>query len=126
MSMETSAQSSEPSIAKVASKGELEVSLENRLKALALRDKELQLREKEIALQDRHGWLAQWNTPVLAAIVAGLVGYIGTLISSSQNRRLERDKQEGVLVLEALKTQGSPAEREKQAAANLVFLLRQA
>ena len=99
----------------------LEVALEARLKALEFRDKELHLREKELSIQKESGILAQWNTPIVAAIVAGLVGYIGTLISSSQNRRLERDKQEGLLVLEALKTQGSLSEREKQAAANLVF-----
>jgi len=50
------------------------------------------------------------------------VGYMGTLISSYQTRQLERDKQQGTLILEAIKTGGAGAEKEKQTAANLVFL----
>jgi hypothetical protein len=62
------------------------------------------------------------RTPVVAAIIVGLVGYVGTLISSYQNRQLKREKQEGTLILEVIKTTGTVEEKERQTAANLVFL----
>ena len=87
-----------------------------------LKEKEFALKEKELDLQHRHSWLARWSTPSVVAIIAGLIGYIGTLISSAQNRHLEREKQEGTIILEAIKTSGTSAEKEKQTSANLVFL----
>ena len=87
-----------------------------------LKERELALKERELDLQHRQSWLARWSTPSVVAIVAGFIGYIGTLISSSQNRQLEREKQEGTLILEAIKTTGTPDEKARQTAANLVFL----
>jgi hypothetical protein len=86
-----------------------------------LKDRELTLKEKELELQQRQGSLAKWSTPAVAAIIAGLIGYIGTLISSHQSRQLEREKQESTLILEVIKTTGTAEERERQTAANLVF-----
>src|SRR5262249_50034567 len=86
-----------------------------------LKEKELALKEKELEIQDKQPWQGRWSTPAVVAIVAGLIGYSGTLISSYQNRQLEREKQEGTLILEAIKTTGTAAEKERQTAANLVF-----
>jgi hypothetical protein len=87
-----------------------------------LREKELALKEQELGLQREQNSRNRWSTPAVVAIVAGLVGYVGTLISNYQNRQLERDKQEGTLILEAIKTAGTSEEKEKLTAANLVFL----
>jgi len=87
-----------------------------------LKEKELALKEKELEFQHRQSSSARWSTPAVVAIVAGFIGYIGTLISSYQNRQLEREKQEGTLILEAIKTTGSADEKSRQTAANLVFL----
>jgi len=86
-----------------------------------LKEKELALREKELNLQFQQSRWARWSTPVVLAIVAGLIGYFGTLISSHQSLQLEREKQEAMLILEAIKTTGTAPEKEKQTAANLVF-----
>lgn len=100
-------------------------SLEERRFALDRRklEQERQLKEKELALkakelQQNPSW---WANPLVLAIVAGFVGYVGTLVSSYFNLRVEREKQESNLLLEAIKTTGTPAEKEKQTAANLVF-----
>jgi hypothetical protein len=80
----------------------------------------------------------------VVAIVAGLIGYLSTLYSSYATRQLEakrqeyteqleqekhqatlqltREKQEGTLILEAIKAGGTKEEKERAAAANLVFL----
>jgi hypothetical protein len=86
-----------------------------------LKEKELVLRDKELNLQLQQSRWARWSTPVVLAIVAGLIGYFGTLISSHQSLQLEREKQEAMLILEAIKTTGTAPEKEKQTAANLVF-----
>jgi hypothetical protein len=78
-----------------------------------LKERELRLKEREIELQQRQGALAKWSTPAVVAIIAGLIGYVGTLISSFQNRQLERDKQESTLLLEVIKTSGTAEERER-------------
>jgi hypothetical protein len=94
---------------------------------------ELNLKKQEFELQRQQSWFSRWNTPAVAAIVAGLLGYIGTLISGCESRQQERDKyeatlaverqkQEGTLILNMIKTEGTQDEREKRAAANLVFL----
>jgi hypothetical protein len=97
------------------------------------RDREIQLNENDFTLRREQSWWAKWSTPAVVAILAGLIGYIGTLISTWQNRNLERDrqeatlnlereKQEGTLILEAIKTAGTAEEKERLTAANLVFL----
>jgi hypothetical protein len=92
---------------------------ENRLR------QERELKEAELAIQRRQLAVGRWTGPVAVAVVAGSVGIIGSFISSAQNRELERRKQEGTLVLEAIRTAGpNGAEREKQAAANLAFLAK--
>jgi hypothetical protein len=141
---------------------ELALKKQDADRQLALREHELTLRERELeqkereaaqelalreqetatrARQNRWSWL---TSPAMVAIVAGLIGYIGTLISSYSTRRLEadrqaatesleqgnreatlrltREKQEGTLILEAIKTGGSAEQKERLAAANLLFL----
>jgi hypothetical protein len=85
-----------------------------------LKERELALRERELEIQRKSR--TPWSTPVVVALVGGVVGYMGTLISSCQTRQLERDKQQGTLILEAIRTVGTGSEKEKQTAANLVFL----
>ena len=85
-----------------------------------LKERELDLRERELEQQRKSR--TPWSTPVVVALVGGILGYMGTLISSCQNRQLERDKQQGTLILEAIRTGGTGAEKEKQTAANLAFL----
>jgi hypothetical protein len=87
-----------------------------------LKEKELTLRERELELEHRKSWMERWSAPAVVAIVAGFTGIAGTIFSSSQNRALEREKHEATLILEAIKTTGTPLEKEKQTAANLVFL----
>jgi hypothetical protein len=77
-----------------------------------LKEKEL---EQQLLLSRRH----MWTTPWIAALIAGIIGLVGTLWNSCQNRLIERQKQEGVLILEAIKTGTGET---KNAAANLLFL----
>jgi hypothetical protein len=109
-----------------------------RLRELGIKEKEL---EAEVAGR-RFSWLA---SPAVVAIVAGLIGYLSTLYSSYATRQLElerqrhseslehekhqaslqlaREKQEGTLIVEAIKSPGATKEEKEGAtAANLVFL----
>jgi hypothetical protein len=81
-----------------------------------------ELKEQELRIQGRQIAIGRWSGPVAVAVVAGLLGIVGTFFSARENRELERKKQEGTLVLEAIRTGASGKEREQQAAANLVFL----
>jgi hypothetical protein len=83
-----------------------------------LKERELDLKQRELDLQDKS---AKWSTPIILAIVAGFIGYAGTFFSGQQNISLEREKQEATLILEAIKTSGNAADKERQTAANLVF-----
>ena len=59
-----------------------------------------------------------WYTePVTAALVAGAVGLVGTAVNAFFSIQLERQKQEGLMILEAIKTGDQQA-----AARNLLFL----
>lgn len=93
---------------------------------LALSEAKLQqdreLKEQEFQLQVRQLAIGRWSGPVAVAVIAGLLGIAGTFFSASENRELERKKQEGTLLLEAIRTGANGKEREQQAAANLVFL----
>jgi len=111
---------------------------------LNLRERELALKEKDAATQERQNRWSWLTSSAVVAIVAGLIGYIGTLVSLYSTRRLEadrqaatekleqgnreatlrltREKQEGTLILEAIKTGGTAEQKERLAAANLVFL----
>ena len=102
--------------------GQFDLERAKLLQEKELKERELALKERELDLQHQQSWLARWSTPAVVAIVAGFIGYVGTLISSYQNRQLEREKQEGTLILEAIKTTGTTEEKGKQTAANLVFL----
>jgi len=55
-------------------------------------------------------------SPVTTAIIAGLVGLMGTMLGGILNIRVERQKQEGSLILEGIKTGDT-----KAAARNLLF-----
>jgi hypothetical protein len=109
-----------------------------RERELELKEKELQLhresKEKELQLQQGQLTQSKWTGPVTVAVVAGIVGLMGTFFTSWQNRELERtkhettlaqerQKQEGNLILEAIKTEGHGMDKETQTAANLVFLV---
>jgi len=88
-------------------------------------DKELeqsrQLKDKELEIQRNQLAAGRWTGPVAVAVVAGILGLIGSFISLQQNRELERKKQEGTVILEAIRTGSTGKERERQVAANLVF-----
>src|SRR5215471_11580501 len=64
---------------------------------LALSEKRLeqerQLKEQELQIQRRQLAIGRWSGPVAVAVVAGLLGIIGTFFSANQNRELERKKQ---------------------------------
>jgi hypothetical protein len=105
------------------------------------KQQELDAKKKEWAQRDT--WLARWNSPVALAVLAGLVGYLGTLITWSLARvdegarhdetlqlektkqaateRLEQTKLQGTLILDAMKTGDGP-DKGKRAAANLLLL----
>src|SRR5262245_25145495 len=90
-----------------------------------LKERELSLseiREKEFQIKSRELAVGRWSGPVAVAVVAGMLGIVGTFFAARENRELERKKQEGTLLLEAIRTGASGKEREQQAAANLVFL----
>src|SRR4051794_30721546 len=105
------------------------LALETRLKR---RDQDFQREQWKAARPLPQAW-AQVLSPVGAAVLAGIVGLFGTVINGYLNNKLEvikqnstakleRQKQEGVLILEAIKTAGSGGQKEQQTAANLVFL----
>jgi FlaG/FlaF family flagellin (archaellin) len=144
-SADSSAQGKPPAEWELALK-DRELALKERgsERELALKERELALKEREAATQSRQNRWSWLTSPAVVAIVAGLIGYIGTLVSSYSTRRLEadrqtatekleqenreatlrlaREKQEGMLILEAIKTGGTAEQKERLTAANLVFL----
>ena len=80
------------------------------------------LKRKEFRLQARQLSVGRWSGPVAVAVVGGLLGIGSTFFSSYQNREVERKKQEGTLILEAIRTDSSTQDHEAIAAANLAFL----
>src|SRR5262245_38650003 len=97
-------------------KNELAIKeLELKTKELELMIKDLEFKPKPDAQKPKDDQRANWNNPIILAIVAGTIGYIGTLISGYKDRhienlrqeatiKLERQKQESILFLEAIKT----------------------
>jgi hypothetical protein len=106
----------------VAASGALNLELAKLNQERELKEKELALRGQELEFQRQQTGRARWSTPAVVAIVAGLIGYAGTLLSSWQGRQLEREKNEATLILEAIKTGGTADEKARQTAANLIFL----
>lgn len=105
------------------------LAIETRLKR---QDQSLQQQQFEASRKGFAAW-SQAFTPLGAAILAGLVGLFGTVLNGYQNnlietkkyeanQKLERQKLEGNLILDAIKTAGNGGEKEKQTAANLLFL----
>ncbi|HTG32936.1 MAG TPA: ankyrin repeat domain-containing protein [Thermoanaerobaculia bacterium] len=82
-------------------------------------EQDKELKEKELEIQRGQAARGPWGAPVIAALIAGIVGLLGTFWSSYQSREIERQKQEGTLILEAIKTGTGET---KQAAGNLLFL----
>jgi hypothetical protein len=91
----------------------------------ALKEKELEqakiLRERDLEIQRNQLAAGRWTGPVAVAVVAGIIGIAGSLFSSYASRETERKKQEGTVILEAIRTNATGEDREKQVAANLVF-----
>ena len=82
---------------------------------------EREIKMLEINIQNAQLAKGQWSGPIAAAVFAGLIGIITTYLSGNQNRELERQKQEGNILIEAIKTTGTGTDKEKLTAANLVF-----
>jgi hypothetical protein len=80
-------------------------------------EQEKELKLKELEIERKQAARGQWTAPILVALIGGIIGLLSNFWSSYQNRALEREKQEGTLILEAIKTG-----QTKQAAANLIFL----
>ena len=78
-------------------------------------DKELKL--KELELQKTQSLKPQWATPVFVALLGGGLGLVGNYSNNLQALQVEREKQKGTIIIEAIKT-GDPT----AAAKNLVFL----
>jgi hypothetical protein len=113
------------------------------LKELEVQKKQAELANQKQELAQKSSWLARWNNPVVLAILAGLAGYLGTLVTWSLARmdeanrhartleleqakqqateNLERQKLAGTLILDAMKT-GEGPDHSRRAAANLVLL----
>jgi hypothetical protein len=57
-----------------------------------LKEKDLALRERELEMQRRQSDWNRWSNPAMVAVIGGLLGYFGTLLSSHENRKIERQK----------------------------------
>jgi N-acetylmuramoyl-L-alanine amidase len=106
------------------------LAIETRLKRS---DQQFQRQQFESSRRGIAAW-AQVVTPVGAAVIAGIIGLFGTVWNGYQGNRietakhaaeerLEKQKLESNLILEAIKTGGQGEEKERQIAANLVFLV---
>lgn len=102
---------------------------EKKLKLERLRLRlEMGFKQRELAFQQQqfeatHKGFGAWvATPLGAAIIAGLLGLFGTVWNGYQGNRIERQKLESSLILDAIKTSGTGEDKEKQTAANLKFL----
>jgi hypothetical protein len=80
-------------------------------------DQEKELKLKELEILKKQAASAQWTVPIVVALIGGILGIASNFWSSQQNLSLEREKQKGNLILEAIKTG-----QTKTAAANLIFL----
>lgn len=91
---------------------------------------ETRIREAELAFQREQlntspeGFFAWVQTPIGAAVIAGLLGLFGTFFNGYQSNLVEQRKQESTLILEAIKTSGTGEEKKLQTAANLLFLAK--
>ena len=81
-------------------------------------DQDKELRLKELAISTKQTIGSQWIIPVSIAIIGGLIGLLNNIVASQQTLQLEREKREGSLIVEAIRTGGDA----KATAANLVFL----
>jgi hypothetical protein len=113
------------------------------LKELEVLNKQQELDARKQEASEKSHWLVRWNNPAVLAILAALIGYLGTLINWSFARSDERDrhndtleleaakqraseqleqkKLQGTLILNAMKT-GEGTDQAKRAAANLLLL----
>ncbi len=98
----------------------LELEHAEKLKELELAH-EKDLKIKELENQNVQLLKGQWTGPVFAAVLAGVIGIGSTFLSGYQTREIERQKQEGTILLEAIKTTDTGTNKEQQTAANLVF-----
>jgi hypothetical protein len=103
---------------KLLKERELEINLQ--LKQLELQQT-AQLKEKELELQRKELSSGRWSGPAAVAVLAGIFTIIGSFITIGLNARTERHKEEGTILLEALRTNLTGKAREQQIAANLVF-----
>jgi V8-like Glu-specific endopeptidase len=96
----------------------------------AYRDEDRKVEQQRLDSEREQASAGRWTGPLAVAVAAGVAGLIGTFVSTYLNRQLERErsggrqeierrKQEGTLILEAVK---SPD--EVQRAKNLVSLHR--
>ena len=81
----------------------------------ALKQQELDF-QREQFVANKKGW-RQLFTPLGAAVLAGLIGLAGTVITGRQNLALEREKQEGDLILKLAEI----SKDEKDRARNVLF-----
>jgi hypothetical protein len=102
------------------------------LKELAVKKGKVALAIQEKEFAQKSYWWAQWNNPVVLAILAGLIGLVGTLatwwlaknaegLRAKETLELEKTKEQGTLILDALRT-GEGPDHSQQAAANLLLL----
>jgi hypothetical protein len=86
-------------------------------------EQERKLKEQELKLLTRQLALGRWSAPLTLALAAGLIGLIGSFFSSNANREIERNRQQGTLILEAIKTNATnQKDKETQVSANLLLL----
>lgn len=89
---------------------------------LKSRELELELKREEIALRRDELRVTLWKNPLLLAIIAALIGFLGNAFIAGQQGQqkivLEKEKRESDLILESIKTGGPEA-----AARNLGFLV---
>jgi hypothetical protein len=91
---------------------------------------EVQLKRREQQLsreqfeKNRKG-LTVWGqifSPIGAAFLTGALGLFGIIVSGIYSIKIERQKQEEILIIDAIKTFVAGQNKEQETAANLVFL----
>ncbi len=82
--------------------------------------RELDIKEREVTAKELEQKRLRWSSPIIITIlaaVAGITGSLVTMINNKANLELERQKEQSVIIIEAIKTD------QTQACQNLRFLV---
>ena len=88
---------------------------------IRLKEQELKLKEVEISAKERESVSSKWYNPLVVAVIGAVIALVAnvfvTAINNDNTQKLERLRNQSIVILEALKTNGD----RNTACGNLIF-----